>query len=173
MRREPTSLEIQPLIHQALRDVFEKMLALSIQPAAASPPPDHCERVVGSVGLAGESVTGAVYLHVSDVFARKITAAMLAVHIQEIQGGEQVHDAVSEVTNMLGGSLKSRLCDAGYRCAMSIPAVIRGSAFRIETAPDLRPRECFFLCGQEKFLVAVQLKFNDSKAYAHQSAQCG
>jgi chemotaxis protein CheX len=173
MRRAPPSLNIQPLIHETLRDVFERMLSLSVQPAAANPRPDHSERVVGSVGLAGESVTGAVYLHVSDALAREITAAMLAVHIEEIQGGEQVHDVVSEVTNMLGGSLKSRLCDAGFRCAMTTPAVIRGSAFRIETAPDLRPRECFFLCGLEKFLVAVHLKFNDSKAYAHQSAQCG
>jgi chemotaxis protein CheX len=129
--------------------------------------------VVGSVGLAGESVTGAVFLHVSEVFARKITAAMLAVHIQEIQGGEQVHDVVSEVTNMVGGRLKSRLCDAGFRCAMSTPTVIRGSSFRIETAPDAHPRECFFLCGQEKFLVAVHLKFNDCKAYDPQSAQRG
>jgi hypothetical protein len=56
---------------------------------------------------------------------------------------------------------------------MSTPTVICGSAFRIEIAPDLRPRECFFLCGQEKFLVAIHLKFKDSKAYAHQSAQCG
>jgi len=173
MRRASPSLDIQPLIDQALRDVFERMLSLSLQPAAASPRPDHSERVVGSVGLAGESVTGAVFLHVSDGFARKITAAMLAVHIQEIQGGEQVHDVVSEVTNMLGGRLKSRLCDAGFRCAMSTPTVIRGSAFRIETAPDLRPRECFFLGGQEKFLVAVHLKFKDSKPYDPQSTQCG
>jgi chemotaxis protein CheX len=173
MRRSPPPIDIQPLIDQALRDVFERMLSLSVQSAAANPRPDHSERVVGTVGLAGESVTGAVFLHVSEAFARKITAAMLGVHIHEIHGGEQVHDVVSEVTNILGGRLKSRLCDAGFRCAMSTPTVICGSAFRIEIAPDLRPRECFFLCGKEKFLVAIHLKFKDSKAYAHQSAQCG
>jgi CheY-specific phosphatase CheX len=173
MRRAPTSFDIQSLIDLALRDVFERMLSMSVQSAAASPRPEHVERVVGSVGLAGESVTGAVFLHVSEVLARQITAAMLAVHIHEIQGGEQVNDVVSEVTNMLGGRLKSRLCDAGFRCAMSTPTIIRGSAFRIETAPELRPREFFFLCGQEKFLAAVHLKFKDSKDYDPQSAQCG
>jgi chemotaxis protein CheX len=173
MRREPPSIDIQPLIHQALRDVFERMLSLSVQPATGRLRLDHSERVVGCVGLAGESVTGAVFLHVSDALACKISAAMLALNIQEIQGDEQVHDVVSEVTNMLAGHLKSRLCDAGFPCAMSTPAIIRGAAFRIETAPELRPCECFFLCGQETFLVVVHLKFKDSKAYAHQSAQCG
>jgi|ERR1700722_574001 len=170
MRRAPSSLDIQALIHQALRDVFEKMLSLSVQPAEANPHPEYSDRVVGCVGLAGESVTGDVFLHVSDILARKISAAMLAVHLHEIQGCEQVHDVVSEVTNMLGGRLKSRLCDAGFRCAMSTPTIIRASAFRIDAAPELRPRECFFVCGQEKFLVEVQLKFNDSKAYDPQSS---
>jgi chemotaxis protein CheX len=170
MRRTPPSIDIEPLIHQTLRDVFEKMLSMNIQPAEANPGPDHSDRVVGSVGLAGESVTGTVFLHVSDALARKISAAMLAVHLHEIQGCEQVHDVVSEVTNMLGGRLKSRLCDAGFRCAMTTPSIIRGSAFHIETAPELRPRELFFLCGQEKFRVAVHLKFSDSKAYDTQSS---
>jgi CheY-specific phosphatase CheX len=170
MLAAPPSFDIQQLIHQALRDVFDRMLSLNVQPASAHPPLNHAERVVGCVGLAGESVTGAVFLHVSDTFARTISAAMLAVHIHEIQSGEQVHDVVSELTNMLGGRLKSRLCDGGFPCAMSTPAIIRGLAFRIETAPDLLPCECFFLCGQEKFLVAVHLKFKDPQAYAHQSA---
>jgi len=170
MRRAPSSIDIESLIHQAVRDVFEKMLSLSVEPAETEPRLDHSARLVGSVGLAGESVTGAVFLHVADVLARKISAAMLAVHLHEIQGCEQVHDVVSEVTNMLGGRLKSRLCDAGFRCAMSTPTIIRASAFRIDAAHELRPRECLFVCGQEKFLVAVQLKFNDSKAYDSQSS---
>jgi len=170
MRRTPPAIEIESLIFQALRDVFEKMLSMSVQPAEPNPRPDHPERVVGSVGVAGDGVTGAVFLHVSESLARKISAAMLAINPHEIQGREQVHDVVSEVANMLGGRLKSRLCDAGFRCAMTTPTIIRGSAFSIETAPELRPREMFFLSGREKFLVAVHLKFKDAKAYDPQSS---
>ena len=44
---------------------------------------------------------------------------------------------VGEATNMLTGGLKSWLCDSGAECAVSTPAIIRGSAFVIEPVPEV------------------------------------
>ena len=67
--------------------------------------------MTGSVGFAGENVTGAVYLHLSAAFANRVAAAMLGLQPEEIMGETEVNDVVGEVTNMLTGGLKSWLCD--------------------------------------------------------------
>ena len=143
-----------------LVDVFDTMLAM---PAALTPKaglPHFEERVTGSVGFAGDSVTGAVYLHLSATFANRVAAAMLGLPPEEIAGDTDVNDVVGEVTNMLTGGLKSWLCDAGAECAVSTPAIIRGTAFAIESMPDVKRELLVFDSGQDRFIVEVHIKFN-------------
>jgi CheY-specific phosphatase CheX len=98
---------------------------------------DHQEftgasRIVGSVSLAG-SVSGTVNIHVSDTFASQITANMLGMELDEIDSDEEVHDVIGELSNMIGGDLKSHLCDAGFTCELSIPSITSGKDFSIES----------------------------------------
>ena len=76
-----------------LVDVFDTMLAM---PAALAPKaglPHFDERVTGSVGFAGDAVTGAVYLHLSAAFANRVAAAMLGLPPEEAIGETDVNDA--------------------------------------------------------------------------------
>lgn len=62
--------------------------------------------------------------------AAAIAARMLGSAPEELQP-EQVCDALGEICNMVAGSVKSRLKDAGAGCMMSIPTVVRGVDYQV------------------------------------------
>ena len=143
-----------------LADVFETMLSMPVTPQPATPLPHFDSRVTGSVGFAGEKVTGAIYLHMSAPFANIVAAAMLGLKPEEISDENEVNDVVGEAANMVTGGLKSWLCDSGAECAMSTPAIIRGTAFAIEPMPDVA-RECLVFAHEQNFVVAeIHIKLN-------------
>jgi chemotaxis protein CheX len=143
-----------------LVDIFNTMLSLPALPAPSNEHATDEEHVAGSVGFGGESVTGAVYLNVSSAFANRMAAAMLGLPPGEAVNDCDANDVVGEISNMLTGGLKSWLCDAGFECALSTPAIIRGRSFAIEPMGDVE-RECLtFFCGQDHVLVEIHIKLN-------------
>jgi CheY-specific phosphatase CheX len=152
--------DVREFMSGHLVSVFETMLSLKAIPVPNAKALDFGERVTGSVGFAGETVTGAVYLHLSVPLATQAAAAMLNQTSHEITTDAEVNDAVGEATNMLAGGLKSWICDAGNECAVSTPTIIRGSSFSIEPSSEVK-RECLiFDCGDDRFTVEVHIKFN-------------
>ena len=142
-------------------DVFGTMLSLEAAVSSHTVPlPHDQQKVSGSVGFAGENVTGAIYVHFSDTLARRATASMLGLPEAEITGDAEVNDVVGEVANMLTGGLKSWLCDAGAPCAMSTPAIIRGASFCIEPMPDVEREVLIFECSGERVEVELHIKIN-------------
>jgi Predicted inhibitor of MCP methylation, homolog of CheC len=142
-----------------LVEVFDTMLATKATLVEGAKAPQFPERVSGSVGFAGDSVNGAVYLHLSTAFSKRAAGAMLGLPPEEMNNESEVNDVVGEVTNMVAGGLKSWLCDAGAACAMSTPAIIRGTSFEIEPMPDVQHVSLVFDCGDERVHVEVHIKF--------------
>ncbi|HTB84805.1 MAG TPA: chemotaxis protein CheX [Candidatus Sulfotelmatobacter sp.] len=143
-----------------LVDVFETMLSMKAVPKHGEPMPHFASRVTGAVGFAGDTVNGAVYLHLSAPFAVKVAATMLGIAPEEISGESDVNDVVGEATNMVTGGLKSWLCDNNAPCAMSTPAIIRGTAFSIEPMPDVERDWLVFQCDDEFVIVEIHIKLN-------------
>ena len=125
------TFDLPPFLRGATQEVFDTMVSMELtdQDAQAF---SESNRIVGSVSLAG-SVSGTVNIHVSDAFASQITANMLGMEVDEIDSEEEVHDVIGELSNMIGGDLKSRLCDAGFVCELSIPSITSGNNFNIES----------------------------------------
>ena len=159
LKTAPT-LDIRHFLNGHLVDVFETMLSMKARPAPDGQPPGFTERMTGSVGFGGDTVTGAVYLHLSVDFANRIAATMLGLPPEETHGDNEVNDVIGECTNMLAGGLKSALCDKGYECAVSTPAIIRGTSFNIESLPDVQHELMVFECDGARFAVEVHIKFN-------------
>ena len=125
------AFDLPTFLRGAAQEVFDTMLSMDLTEQ------EHKEfsgasRIVGSVSLAG-SVSATVNIHVSNIFATQITANMLGMELDEIESDEEVHDVIGELSNMIGGDLKSRLCDAGFTCELSIPSITSGNDFRIES----------------------------------------
>jgi len=154
------SFDVRQYLSHHLADVFSTMVSLPATLAADGRMPHFEDRVTGSVGFGGENVTGAVYLHMSATLAVRVTSSMLGLPPEEVTGDSEVNDVVGEMTNMLAGGLKSTLCDLGATCAVSTPAIIRGTAFEIEALPDVRRETMVFDCEAERVVVEVHIKFN-------------
>jgi CheY-specific phosphatase CheX len=145
---------------QHVVEVFKTMIFMEVAALADHKPPPHAERVSGSVGFAGDRVTGALYLHLSAAFAKRAAAAMLGLEAGEDIEDVAVNDVVGEVTNMLAGGLKSWLCDAGALCAMSTPGIIRGASFDVEVVPEVRREWLVFGQDGERIVVEIHLKMD-------------
>ena len=87
--------------------------------------------LIGSVGFSGE-VNGILHVHVTDTFARLMTGSAHGKKPEEIKNPADVNDTVREVSNMIGGNLKSLLSENGFACVLSIPSVARGGNPKVE-----------------------------------------
>lgn len=154
-----TLVELEPAISAAeiVQNVFSTMLGFTVAPRPPGNLKPADDRVSGTVGLAGESITGAIYVHLPEPFARSIVNGMLGSPLEQEVSDDELHDVVGELTNMIGGGFKSALCDGGRPCAMSTPAIIRG-VFAIEVPQDLQVHNFPFDCQGTPFSVEVHLK---------------
>ncbi len=142
-----------------IASVFQTMLSMGVVPVPELHRSPHVDRVSGALGFGGETVTGAVYVHVSTLFSVRITRAMLGMPEEEIPGESDVNDVIAELTNMLGGGFKSWLSDTGAQCAMSTPAIIRGNSFEIEAGQGIERISLPFECEKETIIFEVHIKF--------------
>ena len=151
------SLNLNELVVNAVKNVFDMMLDMEVKISdTGSQEIDHGNKIVGSVSFAGD-IMGSIRIQVSDTFARIMAAAMLDMEVEEVEG-EEVNDVIGELSNMIGGDLKSRFCDLDFPCQLSIPSVTSGSDFKIESR-DWVQHECFAFCYQEHTaLVDVLIK---------------
>ena len=87
--------------------------------------------VAGGVGFGGD-VTGVESIVVTTDFAREITCRLLGISDSDIDNESMVNDAIGELANMVVGQIKSRLCDRGLPCVLTIPSIVRGTNFSLE-----------------------------------------
>ena len=152
------SLDLKKFIINAVRDVFDTMLSMEVE-TVEEPSLENFNggRIVGSIGFAG-LVMGNLNLHVDEVFARQMTAAMLDLETDDIEGNEEINDVIGELCNMICGGLKSRLCDEGLACELSIPSITSGKEFTIESQGWARSERYGFRNHQHTALVEIFMK---------------
>lgn len=153
------SLDLRGFVTHSVKSVFQTMLSMEIE---LDNPPNKENintngHIVGTVGFAGR-VMGTINLFVSRTFGREMTAAMLGTTVDDIGSDEEVNDVIGEVCNMVGGDLKSRLCDAGLTCSLSIPSVTYGNGFKIESKGWVRYEQVGFRNSHHSALLELYVK---------------
>ena len=149
--------DLGDLITAAVDGFFGTMLNMRTLPVPMPPQWQEEVQIAGSVGFAGP-LSGVVYAHLSEAFARRITGILLGVEDSQVTSGEMINDTVGEMSNMLVGHIKSRLCDRGMPCVLTIPSVVRGQGLRV-TAP--RATQTHFFCFASagfRLFIEVHLK---------------
>jgi chemotaxis protein CheX len=96
-------------------------LMLGLDVGAATVPPPPAGALAGSVPVRG-AWEGRVVLRCDPTLARLAAARMFGVPAEEVTA-EQTHDALGELTNMVGGNLKSLLPGSS---SLGLPAVAAG-----------------------------------------------
>jgi len=151
-------LDLKAFVTKTLTDVFDTMLSMKLEQIDDDAEGIHGgNQIVGSVGFAGKAM-GNVNILVSRDFARLICSKMLGMETDEIESEEEVFDVIGELCNMVGGDLKSRLCDSGFTCELSIPSVTGGNDLKMESMGWDRCESFSFKYRENTALVQVHMK---------------
>ncbi|MCW8860129.1 MAG: chemotaxis protein CheX [Deltaproteobacteria bacterium] len=144
-------------IVEATQEIFSSMIMLDAAPG--KPYQRECELLVNSIsgiiGLAG-STKGLLAIHLPAQTALTVTTAFLGMDVEEID--EDVRDAVGELANMLGGSLKSVLDPSGSDIQLSLPSVIHGEGYSVDCLANAETVTVPFSVGSHNFMVELQMR---------------
>jgi chemotaxis protein CheX len=150
--------EALELLKTSVGEVFGTMFNMKARPEALRDFRGRDEAVVaGSVGFIGD-VNGVVYVYMADAFARRLACRMLGMSEAELEGDEMVNDVIGELTNMIVGAVKSRLCDSGAPCVLTIPSIVRGRNLSAQPAGSSECHLLSILCDGEPILVELLMK---------------
>jgi len=151
-------IDLKSFVVNGVKEVFDKMLSMAVENVALSSNETiDGSKVVGSVSFAG-TILGSVNIHIPAKLSKVLAANMLGLSPEDIEGEEEINDVVGEMSNMIGGYLKSRFCDAGYPCELSIPSVTKGTDFKVESLKWDRHEKFGFKEDGEKIIVEVFVK---------------
>ncbi len=157
-------VDIKSAIVSAVIDVFYTMLDMEVE-AIQQVPESFAEemRTLGSVAFAGD-VDGVFNIQVNDDFGKEMTAAMLGRKVDEVESKEEVYDVIREVSNIIGGNLKSNFLDAGLSCALSTPAITNGRDFKVSPTHVIKTAR--FLFSHKERIIVVEAGVKRAKAAA-------
>ena len=145
-------VDIRTAIINSVIDVFYTMLSMEVEHIKEAPETfKESNRTVGTVSFAGD-VDGIFNIQVNDNFGRIMTAAMLGIEEYEIESEEDVYDVIREVSNIIGGNLKSKFIDVELSCILSTPSITNGSDFKVEAMGDIKTEQ-FIFAYQDKTII--------------------
>lgn len=158
IQKRINSVDVNTAIVNAVIDVYYTMLSMEVERTAETPESvTETLRTVGTVTFAGD-VDGIFTINISDDFAQLMAATMLDVPAEEVTEEEQIHDVIREVSNIIGGNLKSAFSDTGLTCELSPPSITHGRHFRIEPLGYTMPERFVFRFGEHPIIVEAGVK---------------
>jgi chemotaxis protein CheX len=119
-----------PILQLATEEVFELMLAYSLQVPAELPSEQNLD-ITAMVGLAGQ-LCGILSLRCSTKSAGHMASRMLGIDAEK--AGPEMWDAVGEICNMVAGNFKNKINGLGDGCMLSVPTVITGTEYSLHAA---------------------------------------
>ncbi len=152
------NFDIKSHIIESMVEVFDTMVSMEIELSDSEPQDTgDADRVVAAVNFAG-NVAGILNIQVTTDLARLMTANKLDREPEELEGDGEIKDLLSEISNIVGGSLKSALDDAGLACELSTPSMTYGGDLTINSLNMERFERFGFKHRQDWIFVEVGLK---------------
>lgn len=140
------------LIHQVVDTICGSMLGVTTEPIDVDTVESEPELVTltGSIQISGDW-QGDIRLHCDRELANGLASAMFGVEVDDLDG-EEVRDALGEITNMTGGSIKALLPGS---CVLSLPTVVEGADHQVVVGGTKLVTEAAFSCEGRPLTVAV------------------
>ena len=152
------NFDIKSQIIESMVQVFDTMVSMEIEHSDSEPEDTaNADRVVAAVNFNG-NVAGILNIQVTTDLARLMTAKKLDMEPEELEGDGEIKDLLSEISNIVGGNLKSALNDAGLACELSMPSMTYGSDLTINSLNMERFERFVFMHQQDWIFVEVGLK---------------
>lgn len=150
-------MNIRDKIVESTVEIFTSMVMMEITVSdKSSPEVDRLENTItGVIGLAGK-YKGILVIHFPYNVAFTITSNFLGIDVEEMN--EDVEDAIGEIANMLGGSIKSVLSDNGKDIDLSLPSTVFGKEYGFQTIKNAEKTVISFTSDPGSFIVELQLE---------------
>lgn len=147
---------VRQTIAEITKGVFSTMVMLDVvdEYPLTEPVTSFHETLTSMVGLAG-SHSGILAIHCPKELALRITSNMLGMEVTEID--DDVNDALGEIANMIGGDVKHLFSPKGADINLSIPTVIYGSDYVLESMSSAESLVLPFVCGADRFLLSFKI----------------
>lgn len=137
------------------QNIFGTMLQMETYPVPADASAKLGAEMVGCIQIVGEW-SGTVLLETTVALASTAGARMLMMNEDEIVEADR-QDTVAELTNMLGGNIKSIVPSPS---SLSLPTVTNGRDFQLRTYGSTPYSETTFQCDEHVFRVVILEKTN-------------
>jgi chemotaxis protein CheX len=132
--RTPASVPFDPnwktIMECAALEVFEMManVRLTLNPAPAEAPTGGQTAMVGMAG----ALCGMTTIRCTRTTATKLAALMLGE--EAVSNPASARDALGELCNMVAGNFKAKISGLADACMLSVPTVIAGEDYSMDTA---------------------------------------
>lgn len=149
-------MEIQDKMIEATKEIFSTMIMMEI--TLEDIQENHgvlTDTITAMIGLAGTH-RGVLAVHFPYAVAMAITSSFLMMDVTEMN--EDVHDAMGEIANMLGGNVKTILSEKGRDIDLSMPSTISGSEYSFQSDKDVDKVIIKFGTDKGPFLVEMDLE---------------
>jgi chemotaxis protein CheX len=108
-----------------VKEVFETMIFMDIEESSEPEEKIEDDNLLGSITFKG-NIEGCLALRCGLPCAKTIAANMLGMDPTEEISQMEICDAIGEVSNMILGSVKSRIQESAGELQVSIPTVVSG-----------------------------------------------
>jgi chemotaxis protein CheX len=132
--RTPATVPFDPnwkiIMECAALEVFEMManVRLTLNPSPTEVPAGGQTAMVGMAG----ALCGMTTIRCTRAIAIKLAALMLGE--EAISNPASARDALGELCNMVAGNFKAKIAGLAGACMLSVPTVIAGEDYSMETA---------------------------------------
>jgi flagellar motor switch protein FliN len=152
------NFDIQTHIIDSIVETFDTMVSMEIAVSDSEPPNTAgVSRMVAAVNFAG-NIIGLINIQVTSSLAKQMMANMLELEPDEVEDDGGIKDMLAEISNIVGGNLKSALNDAGHPCVISTPSLTYGADFSIKSLSMDRFERYLFSYQEDLIFVEVGLK---------------
>jgi chemotaxis protein CheX len=142
-----------PTLQLAVREVFELMLACSLEVPTAAPAEEELD-ITAMIGLAGP-LRGVLTVRCRNEAATRMAGRMLGIDVNP--AGPETWDAVGEICNMIAGGFKNKISTLGDSCLLSLPTVITGADCQLQSHANVQVLRTALLFEGETVLVSLEI----------------
>ncbi|WP_168582430.1 chemotaxis protein CheX [Gephyromycinifex aptenodytis] len=138
-------------VAQIVNEVWSSMLGLPVEALALETPPTiDGGAVAGSVGVSGATEC-LICVEMSADAARLFGATMFGLDEADASN-DDISDAIGELTNMVGGNIKSLLPEPS---SLSLPVVAQGTSPTLKVPSAKKMLDATYMCGEYPLIVTV------------------
>ena len=152
---------LDEVLIESAKEVFETMIFMDMQKCEDPENTLESENIMGLITFSG-AIEGALAIRCQPVTAEVITANMLGLEPEDGVEHDDVVDTIGEISNMVLGSVKTRIQDSVGTINVSIPSVVHGRNIR-NGVKDGVVLDAFKVLIEDKYNVEFSIAYRESK----------